>query len=810
MRYTVEQLLTHMRLGPSSLNWNAIVAYDRHKTNNVLAQQYIERFSQSGGYMPKLTGAVPITSSEIEYVYDYLMDAPRLSFINSRITSSKALLTMRVLGGSQFTIGTELGRNAAVSKVAEYDALQAIPYTMEIDLMIATGSIDEGGRVVLNLHAGYGPLLYFGHTRKQREEGGKFMLNRFKSMAPIITTYILNEMQSQEGQFLKVKYFDIKTHQEPGSSLAHAENYGEGEVLLFITMEGGTNGTYPAADADFKFLIPQGDYSSTTVLGHRFLIDRIIVEGLKDMAAGSAFSYTLNGDLGGFVSDIEVTQGRYKGPSYNAHSVGFDKIAISGFVMPMIKIDNVNHFQLSVIDGELLQMDWSGTAEQECTITPTGASDIMGRVGASWRFSVKFRFDLVGEDGELKLTELDGSRLEELKITPGTFADNPLVMQGFKEVGNVLEPRLAIVHEASIIIMTSAVARIDAFRLNSLLFRGDNIVRFTRSDFPGDLALFGQLAPQLDVFDISPLECVIGQGGKYTFTTVPSQNVTWAVEKIEDYTGYAGQINTLGEYTAPVKSELEELGLHFIRVRIKATGSGGAVAYALVTVVTRPISINPLVTTCNASTASLAQTREFAAGALAEGELDWRVAGNTGSSLAPSSTVPGGQTYTAQEAGTDLPNAYTLDEVVVTDSAGKSESSWVLVVHKQLLGEITIEENPDLHPGQIQFVVAGDDGNFEGVKWDLLKGGGELNTETGVYTSDADSTFRFALITAYYNFPSPIPDLNCHYILPLPLVDLPVLVDVLDRANIYFKAAAELGMDEAAKLAGFNNERFNN
>ncbi|KFE51380.1 hypothetical protein [Pseudomonas syringae] len=517
MRYTVEQLLTHMRLGPSVLGWNAIVAYDRPKANKILAQEYIERFSQTDGYMPKLTGAVPMTDSELEYVYDYLMDAPRLSFINSPITSSKALLTMRVLGGSQFTIGTELGGSAAVTKVSEYDALQAIPYTIDIDLMIATGSIEEGGRVVLDLHAGYRPLLYLGPTRKQREEGGKFMLNKFKSMDPVITTYILNEMQSQEGQFLKVKYFDIKTHQEPGSTLAYAENYGEGEVLLFVTMEGGANGTYPASDEDLKFLIPQGGYSSTTVLGQRFLMDKIIAEGLKDMAAGSAFSYKLHGELDEFVSDIEVTQGQYKGPPIRSSSPSFAKIALSGFVLPLIKIENKNNFQLSIIDDEMLQVDWSGSAEQECTVAPPGGSDIMGRLVASWKFSIKFRFDLLGEDGELKLTPLADSKLEQVKIAPGTFADHPSAGRPFKEIADDLEPRLASELNACMDKFAAVVERIDAFRLNTLVFRGDNIVRFTRQDFPGDLALFGQLAPQMDVFDISPLEYVIGQGGKHTF-----------------------------------------------------------------------------------------------------------------------------------------------------------------------------------------------------------------------------------------------------------------------------------------------------
>lgn len=121
MRYTIELLITFMREKPSIFGWNAIVAYDRPKANKGLAQEYVQRFSQGEGYMPKLTGQVPVTEAEIEYVYDYLMDAPQLLFEDSTITSSKALLTVRVPGGSQFTLSDESGRGLAVNKVGEYE-----------------------------------------------------------------------------------------------------------------------------------------------------------------------------------------------------------------------------------------------------------------------------------------------------------------------------------------------------------------------------------------------------------------------------------------------------------------------------------------------------------------------------------------------------------------------------------------------------------------------------------------------------------------------------------------------------------------
>src|SRR5690606_19812872 len=127
------------------------------------------------------------------------------------------------------------------------------------------------GQVTLDLKTGESPLLYFfGPTKNQREKGGVFMLNRFKALEPLITVFVLNEIGKQDDQFLKPTYFTFRTHPEPGASLARAANFGEGAVLNFITMEGEDNGKIPATNEDFKYLIPEGNYSASTLLGQDF------------------------------------------------------------------------------------------------------------------------------------------------------------------------------------------------------------------------------------------------------------------------------------------------------------------------------------------------------------------------------------------------------------------------------------------------------------------------------------------------------------------------------------------------------------
>ena len=802
MRYTIDQLVAHMRQGPANFGWDAIVAYDRPKANKVLAQQYIERFTQADNVFRRLEGEVPTTEGEIEYVYDYLMDSPRLSFVNSPITQSKALLTLKILGGSQFTIVSEAGRSAAINKVAEYDALQSIPYTMDVDLMTAAGNITTGGKVMLDLKQGRNPLLYLGPTDRQRTRGGVFVLNKIKSMEPTVTTFTLNDMFKYEpDQLVRVKRFDVRTHMEPGAGRASAPNYGEGAVLLFAVMHGNDNATptFPADDDKLKFLIPQGGYSSATLLAQRLVLGQILGEGLKYAYGGvqwKTFAAPNN-----FIG-VELTQGTWYGGSFDVESADVELFR-TNFSLPMIGRDT---FSL-VVTEDVVRLKWGGTHSGNSLAKVRYDPDIASVYwDLTWEISVDFQFKLEGENGELHLVPVYDSWIKQLNLRSSPPFEGQWFEPYFDQITPTFKMRVLNGFTALIIKFASIVIQVDDFRLNDLLFKGGNVVNFTDVRLPGDLVVFGTLAPTVGVFDIEPIEHIMGAGSSYTFGINPAQSVTWSVEKIEGYTGPAGLITSLGVYTAPTKKQLEDQGLLFLRVRLKAV-KAGAVAYALVTVVLRAISINPLVTTCTAPRpGDTPQTREFAGGSLAAGALSWAVAGNTGSTIVPSNTVEGGQTYTPRSASVDPEEYFTLDEVVATDSGGTRESSWVLVEHGGLLGEIKIVDAPGLLPGQIKFSLQNSTGTpFPDVTYRVIKGGGEIDPDTGVYTSNAQEAYRFALITAIGVSPmEPYPAAHSYFILPLPVIDLPILLNVLDRSDKYFKAARTLGMDEAMRVAGIN------
>lgn len=794
MRPSIDNLLDWLRETPRTLGWNAIIAYDRSKTNVVLLQEYIEKFSTES-YLPPIEGQVPTTENEVEWVYDYLIDAPRLSFENSVITASRAKLTMTIMGGSQVSIRQEPGSAPAVTRVSSYNALQGPKYTVDIDLLIAEGSVDSAGAVKLDLGTGNNPLLYFAPTLNQRTKGGQFMKGKLSSFEPEIREFVLNEIGSQAGQFLQPTYFVIRTHAEVGAKTARAANFGEGAVLLFVTMNGEANGSIPAQDKDMHFLIPAGDYSATILMGQRFLVKRILSQGLVKLAGGTPLEQTITGPAEGFAESIVVTRGTRQSGGLTATLPNYSSVNLHSFTLPIgsaltLEIDRAQ---------ELLRLRWTTSIEAPCAITPSGSNTVDGTLNLSWRVEQAYKFQSVGNTGELRLEAVAQDSVKQYKVAPGTFASRPEVTGNFHEIAERLESWLADELDIPLNQFASVVDEIDVFRLNSLLFRGSNIVHFTRSQDPGDLAMLGELAPGLTEFAISPLEPRTGPGGQVQFHTEPPvPGVSWRVDNIPGYTGAPGSIDPSGKYTAPVKDQIEGF---FMRVRVTAYKDGYSNS-ALVTVLVREILVNPTIQVCGASSAGNEQTREMAAGSLSDGPLTWSVVGSSGASVRPSAIEGGDHTFVAGPARDDVP--FSVEEVQVKDAADRTDAGWVLVIHKtvnatirlQPLAEDRVQLLMDLGEGPIP----PEDAEKLGLQWTLLKGGGAVGSG-GVFQADPASPYRFAVVVG--NIPPPVPgypSFTAYIILPLPLIALPQLMTALERSDAYFRAVPALGEEQAGKI----------
>ena len=366
-RHTAGTLLNWFAEKPRSLGWNALVAYDRSHVNVALIQDYISRFG-TDSYLRPITARVAMSESEAEDLYGFTLDHPRLSFENATVKWSLARLSVKVVGGTQLTSRTPPGARPQVVRVSTYDALNGPDITMGLTLAVLLGSVDSQGRVAIDLSKGTEIDVNFADSRDHRRIGGEFFRTYFESLPDEQKVFVLGEVGSAEGQLLKPRNVQIRTHAAPGANVPGAPDFGLGAVLMFLTMEGEEYGTFPESDADLQYLIPvEGGegYSSTLLLSNDVLMRRFIEEGCRGITQNpEAFAYETRTDERGFVAGLEVTRGERTGEVLNSKLSSFPSIFCSGLRTPLAS-DGAGDVGFAVtFDADALVIVWAGSSEQ--------------------------------------------------------------------------------------------------------------------------------------------------------------------------------------------------------------------------------------------------------------------------------------------------------------------------------------------------------------------------------------------------------------------------------------------------------------
>lgn len=94
-------LLKSMQGKSCTVGWDAVVMYDQRKTNELLYQLYVERYSTGEGIIePASMEMVWGDGSYIEHLFDLKLGAPKLSFEKSSLEQPpRTRLTLDMIGG---------------------------------------------------------------------------------------------------------------------------------------------------------------------------------------------------------------------------------------------------------------------------------------------------------------------------------------------------------------------------------------------------------------------------------------------------------------------------------------------------------------------------------------------------------------------------------------------------------------------------------------------------------------------------------------------------------------------------------------
>lgn len=354
---SLENLVSWLAEKSRLLGWDAILVLDRSKLNRFLIQEYISRFN-SASYMPPITASKQVVPTQRELLYNYTLDYPRLSFESADLRDSTANLTLRVVGGTLVTMEMSQGVEHAI-KVDVADPLDGPIVSMKLNLSDVTGDVDKDGRVLLDLAKGGDIKVDYSTSEFMQIKLGDLMQSEFDKLTPEQRLFSLSTLAAGSNEYMRPVKFDVRTQASgPAARNRASDEYGNGAVVMFLTMEGGQAGNFPGTGSDFRYLIPDdtGKKYSATVLFDGALVGSSMV--------GPAFS-KLAREHG-----LSVIRTRHPGVTMFGLSEGIVKTPPGVLVGPSWTFEHDGISIPSQNFGATFIHKWMGTAINEGPGTP--------------------------------------------------------------------------------------------------------------------------------------------------------------------------------------------------------------------------------------------------------------------------------------------------------------------------------------------------------------------------------------------------------------------------------------------------------
>lgn len=765
-KMSVEDLLKELAKEPKTSGYDAVLAFDWRMTNNLLMQEYIDRFGKDS-YFPPLDSEIDVEAGvSWHQIRGFMLDKPRLSFENASISGSKARLTLRIVGGKQLQINQSLGSTVKrLTRLAAANPLHGPSLIFDIDLKKVKGSVDSAGRVVLDLSQGTSYTFTGVDTAIERTKMGEHFKQLFEGWDDDKKVFELNELKVKKGDLIQPGDFLIRTHPAPGATLVRSEDFGKGAVLLFISMKGREGNALPIDEKKLPYLLPDAvpPFSANMLLSHQYLLERVLMDKFNELEGLERFEFELQNDERGRFKKLVSIAGEWlvTNTYYEAEE---DKRTIKCFTW-LSKIALASEVPLSFeVKGttSTLEAVWEGVFLPYCSVFDSGrggegAQSAASKVPIDWKWNCSYKFEVVEDELGKRLVfgAMPGEKLSLTFRFPPEFTKGRLPRTTERLKGMVeaeIRRRFASITAP----LRDASFALDAFRLNSLLFRTDDVVQFRESHWPGDLTLLSDLAPGRTGFAVVPQEKILLAGATHTFTVEPSTpGVKWSVANQPGERGNPGTIDPdTGRYQAPAIADLDG---DFRRVVVTAS-TAKVTSKSLVSVVARDVSVYPMVVTVGFS-----GEYTVSASTVDGSPLTWRMADGALGALKtdpdPDPNVQDSRIYVAPTSAPpfvpDKPyHEYVLqmDQIQVSRPSAPAQTIDVLVPIAQSSYWLEAEAKGD--SVQLRFFYRNNRDEVlevpqEQARWYLVKGEGDI--DDGLFTPQQNPTQLFAVIVAMRN-----------------------------------------------------------
>ncbi|MFJ4443667.1 hypothetical protein ACIPZ8_16430 [Pseudomonas sp. NPDC089422] len=790
-------LLEWFNSGDRMLNCDSIFAIDKNKANALLTQEYIRRF-HTGSYLSPVNGETPPDNGYKVYMQNFMLDHPRLSFDNAEITSSRASLRMKIVGGNQVGL-KQVGAHWYPQRIDRIEPLVGPELRLRLELTDVPGYVSEEANLILDLRNSDDFVLTFSDSRRIRELGGDFFKTLFRALPDSKRIWSLGRIEHGDDELLRPESFRLFTQRNPAVELSPMDDGDEdvdGAVLGLVSMVAGT-GKPDTPGPEYRYLIPDDsdDYSASVVFERSRVALATVMRHLpRDIFKDVEFKLerTPDGGLSAIATAGELRMdAEIMSPSYEK-TTSYGRVHCVAGVLVHTKSTPLAGILKIDVTGDRVTLEIVSPRSEVITLV-TGYTEIIHEPGpwinpdwvkAWWKADTSFEVR-----GEWRMKDLQGARLELSSFTTETGVNRnaervpPFGPDPGRELD--LEHGLFVLYLASNgfyqLLRSKAYGPIRDALAKDLAsnFRMDEVVENTiKLNFGGaivsreqhmlrDIVCFGHVDPRSTTFTVIPLEKILVQGDKLQLACVPAQpGVKWSAESVEGATDDAGHFdqNTHGLYLAPGSTGIKG---EFTRVRVTATDPvTGFFSSALLTVVKHALQVSPLLEVCQAGDEGVSLKADHVAG----GDLQWRILGSQ----------PFGQlAHTTGKANTYRPGAdvagksFVVEEVEVSNRLTDERRTLCMVT--QMTGnrpaDVLVDKRDDTL-GRVWLSISA--GGMSGVsELTVVHGPGRIDTDQAgkpYYQATAESSAHFCVVRAFWE---PMPGFPFNFegfiVLPLPL-----------------------------------------
>lgn len=824
-RESLESFLEFMREKPRTWGWDAIVAYDRNTANDLLMQEYIERFD-GRAFFETLTFAVEVTGGW-QVSEGQRLDKPRLKFEDASLANSTADLSMRIVGGRQFHVDTDLNGGYRFNSLKLADALNGPVLHVRLELGDAPGEVepveDGEAKIVIDMSKKEWTFyLTFTDYPEENELGGARYKELFAAWDDDKKKFTLNTLKVDPDDFVQPAGFVIRTHAEP-QTLGAMDYAGEGAVLLFVKMQGSDNGSMPAEDRDFHYLLPAASppYSANIIFSQKFFMQRLVAKWFERLHAPDAdrpFRFETIGDSGdnAFFEGIRATQGVYDS-RFESGVLDSKLVECSNGIKLAFAPDEdwgEGEFVVSRHEAAQVKIYWKGRNHAEMFVReiPGSRYYVGGETDYTWEATGYFSIEV----DHLKrcVMTLESLSVEsDLKCRDEWYegSESSSWILEFIKIGEHFGRSRVESRVREAFAGFDIVARgLDLFLLHGLLFKsGAASVELDNAHLPGDIVLPGYLAPSETTLKLNASEVTLGPGATYQFTAEPSNGVSWTVSNLPDEEGDCGSIDASGKYTSPAASTIA----HAQKVVIVTAASGANTSRGLVTIVKRSIALDPVIMTAE-QIAAKDNEYKVSGASLQDSALTWSMSEDAIGSIKvdpnPLPDVQDGRLYVVPKKGetaatlafnerygkpmplaseqwqarraaggklseADLAEVLAIEQVIVTDGNDTQTIDVLLPLENETHW---FEYKPDANSGalKLEFWSRDKRGKYEvpaaDTEWFLVRGNGTL--VDGLYTPPADGSDSYAVVAAIEDDPRYF--YFTYAILPMPYLDVTPII----------------------------------